>query len=899
QSTIMTKLRILVVTITLLGTYENARAQNTQGVIQFLSRTNTGSGATFQETGPATADSYLHYLETLPDFTTFTICFRLLILQYREHDQIISYALPDYDDELALYYDMEENQFVLHCCDGTLEISWTIDLPLQMWQSLCLAVDLKVRFWQLILNGKIINNYSIEEDDDPQLVRGQGNLYIGIDQDSYGGSFNIYESLRGDLLDLRIFDYTMTSGTMINFTSCDTWTSQNPPIIDFEEHILQKFEIKGVIVSNITDDEGFCSGPLSFDIIIPERLQQDQGQRLCISLGGSMKVPTNELDNSELLDQVMPNMDYCSNDRQGALWLGVMGNATDKRWYETYTGIPITYDKFNKDVNIDWDELDDLCVEFSGIQRGPELGYGKWYQGDCDEEYCIPCQFSATDALRVRGLCETSLFDRRYIVTEYEGKVSFMGSHYSQIIEVPKINGSDGDGFGFWKMYRFDMPEVYAILEIHSPTHFPVGFNIWKVENDECGFEEMPLTITSCSTDQFTCRDGSCEKAEDRCDTEFHCLDESDEIDCDPIVLPPTYDNESPPPRPGPNTPLEVALYAKFLAIPSFELDEFKFSSEVEIRLSWKDMRLDYKNLQIDDFLNNINLKQDKPWTPELDILSGDLAFSKVEENIYQLYVKRQTPPLPDNDENYKEDDVFDSAKSLLVLIRQLTVQSECQFDLFLFPFDTQTCYMVIFLNGQMKKYLTLVAEGDGVTYLGNTKLKEYQIASSRMNTFDRFNYSGLAVEFKFHNMYTFYITNTYIPTLILLSIGYCTFFFPIHDFNDRIMVALTSLLVEAAFFTQTSASIPKTAYLKFVDIWFVFCIIFMFLITVLLVIINKLHEDEKTGKLTHISPASSSSIVKVHQVFNPAYVNKLAMFGIPTLVIIFMIGYFFSAFMM
>lgn len=57
-------------------------------------------------------------------------------------------------------------------------------------------------------------------------------------------------------------------------------------------------------------------------------------------------------------------------------------------------------------------------------------------------------------------------------------------------------------------------------------------------------------------------------------------------------------------------------------------------------------------------------------------------------------------------------------------------------------------------------------------------------------------------MELTFHNVSTFYTTSTYVPTFIIVVIGYLVFF-PLDDFNERIMVALTALLVEAAFFTQ------------------------------------------------------------------------------------------------
>lgn len=63
---------------------------------------------------------------------------------------------------------------------------------------------------------------------------------------------------------------------------------------------------------------------------------------------------------------------------------------------------------------------------------------------------------------------------------------------------------------------------------------------------------------------------------------------------------------------------------------------------------------------------------------------------------------------------------------------------------------------------------------------------------------------------------------------------------------QDRVMVSLTSLLVLATFFTQTSASIPRTSYLKLIDAWYVALICENFLVIVSLVVVENLRLQGK-----------------------------------------------------
>ena len=64
-------------------------------------------------------------------------------------------------------------------------------------------------------------------------------------------------------------------------------------------------------------------------------------------------------------------------------------------------------------------------------------------------------------------------------------------------------------------------------------------------------------------------------------------------------------------------------------------------------------------------------------------------------------------------------------------------------------------------------------------------------------------DYSEVRLGVRFLRRSGFYLLTLYIPTVLLTIIAYATLFFNPIDFNSRIVVALTSLLVLSSLFTQ------------------------------------------------------------------------------------------------
>lgn len=87
-------------------------------------------------------------------------------------------------------------------------------------------------------------------------------------------------------------------------------------------------------------------------------------------------------------------------------------------------------------------------------------------------------------------------------------------------------------------------------------------------------------------------------------------------------------------------------------------------------------------------------------------------------------------------------------------------------------------------INGYTREYMTLAKDGIGVEYVGKKELLEYEIQMWEMFIINSSSVSEVEIRIVFRRNIEYHIFGTFIQQIMLLIIGYLTFYFEINDFN-------------------------------------------------------------------------------------------------------------------
>ncbi len=250
-------------------------------------------------------------------------------------------------------------------------------------------------------------------------------------------------------------------------------------------------------------------------------------------------------------------------------------------------------------------------------------------------------------------------------------------------------------------------------------------------------------------------------------------------------------------------------------------------------------------NLKEKEAINFLNYQDRKKiWVPEIifhnteskiESLIDHKAFATVFRN--GSFIRRSLTHL-------HNAYLYDGKENPITLSRVYSERFLCEFDMSVYPFDTQTCRVVFVMKGNADNLVQLLAKK--LDYLGPRELTIYFVKDLKIfsKILHPAEIQSVIVELSFGRRILSTILTTYLPTFLICLVSFATNYFKGFFFEAIVTVNLTSLLVLTTLFISVSNSLPTTAYIKLMDMWLIFCLVMPFSEVILQVSSKRLVND-------------------------------------------------------
>ncbi len=281
----------------------------------------------------------------------------------------------------------------------------------------------------------------------------------------------------------------------------------------------------------------------------------------------------------------------------------------------------------------------------------------------------------------------------------------------------------------------------------------------------------------------------------------------------------------------------EIEVNVDILSILEIaEVDGF-LSLQLNLKLSWFDGRLTFLNLKDEQDLNTLSVEvRNTMWIPQIvfhnteskrESISDDQAFATIKRN--GDYTLRPLSVL-------HNAHLFRGDENAITISRVYSEKFLCEFDMRVYPFDTQNCSVQLIMKGNSGKFARLISRE--LKYLGPIDLTLYYVKETDMNNVIIYpDIEAVRVEVIFGRRLLSTMLTIFLPTFLICLVSFSTTYFKLFFFEAMVTVNLTSLLVLCTLFISVSESLPETAQIKMIDIWLIFCLIIPFMEVILQVL--------------------------------------------------------------
>ena len=261
-----------------------------------------------------------------------------------------------------------------------------------------------------------------------------------------------------------------------------------------------------------------------------------------------------------------------------------------------------------------------------------------------------------------------------------------------------------------WNLTTWDKPGIFATSQA-SRTSILIGRQDWNLYNEPKCQQEVEMVLTSCQQSEFNCRNGTCIDMTQRCNQEKDCADGSDEKDCRIVVPVSGYQRDKPaPPRDKDSDKSTVRISMALERIQSISETDSSITLLYNLEMKWLDPRLTYENLKNVSELNILTGAENKMiWQPVL-------VFNNTEDKLETLNDKKTVTFITRSGDFYNSEEIvldnieiFTGAENVITVNRMYNIEFMCEYQLHMYPFDTQTCYINMVLDIRIQRFVRII----------------------------------------------------------------------------------------------------------------------------------------------------------------------------------------------
>eukprot|EP00058_Branchiostoma_floridae_P008692 XP_002594180.1 hypothetical protein BRAFLDRAFT_117616 [Branchiostoma floridae] len=272
-----------------------------------------------------------------------------------------------------------------------------------------------------------------------------------------------------------------------------------------------------------------------------------------------------------------------------------------------------------------------------------------------------------------------------------------------------------------------------------------------------------------------------------------------------------TYDMRIRPNDQGPGVHVLMQMYVESIAsISEISMD---YVITFYFRMWWNDPRFRFTPTQPNQTAQLHVAARSLVWTPDVYFLNEkDAGYRASSAFTSLLWV-------------WPNGDILSSQKK--------TLKNSCPMDFRMYPFDAQFCKIQLGPYGMTTDDLVIEWKEPAVETNPGIELPEYVIDgwtwTSCGGNYSIGEFGCNQATFKLVRSVGYYITQTYVPSALIVALSWLTFWISPLQAPARVALGITTVLTSTTLTSATRSSIPRFSYIRAIDIWMLVCTIYVF----------------------------------------------------------------------